>query len=119
MKFLLVKGRKYEVVNEVPKGYLIWNIGHNMLEGYIPLCEWLNDDKDDFDINLKTLKAIRVDKGWKEIMEGATYTNGRTLNEVIENANKLEECFRKEKLDAFLKALPQIKGYKNLVWHKA
>lgn len=36
----------YEVVDEVPLGYMIWNIGHCAPEGYLPLCRpaWQNND---------------------------------------------------------------------------
>ena len=30
---------QYEVVDCVPKGYRIWPIGKNMLDGYLPLCK--------------------------------------------------------------------------------
>ena len=28
----------YEVVTEPPLGYIIWNIGDNAPEGYLPFC---------------------------------------------------------------------------------
>ena len=28
----------YEIVEAVPRGYMIWNIGSNAPEGYLPLC---------------------------------------------------------------------------------
>lgn len=31
-------GRTFELVDSVPHGYLIWNIGENMVDGYLPLC---------------------------------------------------------------------------------
>ena len=31
-------GHTFEVVEEVPLGYEIWNIGKNMIDGYLPLC---------------------------------------------------------------------------------
>ena len=29
----------FEVVESVPRGYQIWNIGKNMIDGYLPLCK--------------------------------------------------------------------------------
>ena len=53
--------REFEVVESVPKHYFIWNIGDNMVDGYLPLCEWLNpDDKEDFSVNVDTLKAVKL-----------------------------------------------------------
>lgn len=28
----------FEIVDTVPLGYSIWNIGHNMPDGYLPFC---------------------------------------------------------------------------------
>ena len=29
---------KFEIVDRVPLGYHVWNIGENMPDGYLPLC---------------------------------------------------------------------------------
>lgn len=51
---------EFEVVESVPAHYFIWNIGNNMVDGYLPMCEWLNhDNKQDSSINANTLKAIK------------------------------------------------------------
>lgn len=51
---------EFEVVEIVPAHYFIWNIGKNMVDGYLPMCEWLNPaNKQDFSINTDTLKAIK------------------------------------------------------------
>lgn len=54
----------YELVDSVPLGYSIWNIGaHNMAPGYLPLCRPLQPQP--FDgarrIDGDSLKAIKVD----------------------------------------------------------
>ena len=48
----------YEIVDEYPKGYIVWNIGrHNFPhESYVPLAKPLEDCH----INPTTLKAIKV-----------------------------------------------------------
>ena len=38
MKFLKVGEDTFEVLNTVPLGYKIWNIGRNMPDGYLPFC---------------------------------------------------------------------------------
>ena len=54
---IIATGRwRFEVVNKIPTGYEIWNIGKNMVEGYIPLAE-----VDDYKVNPETLKAIRIE----------------------------------------------------------
>lgn len=32
-------GDTFELVDRVPRGYLIWNIGKNMVDGYLPLSQ--------------------------------------------------------------------------------
>ena len=46
------RGHTYEIVNSIPRGYEIWNIGSHAPEGYLPLCR---------------LKANQPVKGSKEI----------------------------------------------------
>lgn len=56
-------GRTFELVDSVPHGYLIWNIGENMVDGYLPLC--ILDSDQPFPggrkINVNALKAIKCD----------------------------------------------------------
>ena len=56
------KSRSYEVVEKIPSGFFVWNIGDNMgLDEYIPICEDLHpDDKDNFEIDTASLKAIKL-----------------------------------------------------------
>lgn len=48
----------FEIVDELPMGYVIWNIGRRNFpfEGYIPLCQIVCD----YNINPNTLKALKV-----------------------------------------------------------
>lgn len=52
----------FEVVDKIPAGFFVWNIGENMgTDEYIPICEDLHpEDKDSYDINPNTLKAIKL-----------------------------------------------------------
>lgn len=38
METIIVQGDVFEVVDVYPLGYEIWNIGSNMLPGYVPFC---------------------------------------------------------------------------------
>lgn len=55
--------KEYEVVEKIPKGFFVWNIGKNMgHDDYIPVCEDLYpDDKDSYEVNTSTLKAIKLE----------------------------------------------------------
>lgn len=52
----------FEVVEKIPAGFFVWNIGENMgTDEYIPICEDLHpEDKDNYEINPSTIKAIKL-----------------------------------------------------------
>ena len=52
----------FEIVEKIPVGFFVWNIGENMgTHEYIPVCEDLRpEDKDNYEINTATLKAVKV-----------------------------------------------------------
>lgn len=52
----------FEIVEKIPAGFFVWNIGDNMgLDEYIPICEDLHpEDKDNYEINPNTVKAIKL-----------------------------------------------------------
>lgn len=54
----------YKIVNKIPFGFYVWNIGENMgSDEYIPLCQDLHPGtKDDYSINPDTLRAIKLPK---------------------------------------------------------
>lgn len=56
------KIQTYEVVGKIPAGFFVWNIGENMGDDeYIPICEDLHpEDKDNYEINPNTVKAIKL-----------------------------------------------------------
>ena len=52
----------FEIVDKIPYGFFVWNIGENMgIDEYIPICQDLHpEDKDNYEINPHTLKAIKL-----------------------------------------------------------
>ena len=54
----------FEIVEKIPAGFFVWNIGENMgTDEYIPICEDLHpEDKDNYEIKTSTLKAIRLSR---------------------------------------------------------
>ena len=52
----------FEIVEKIPNGFFVWNIGDNMgHDEYIPLCKDLHpEDKENFEIDATTLKAIKL-----------------------------------------------------------
>lgn len=67
--------RVFEIVEKIPAGFFIWNIGENMgTHEYIPLCEDLHpENKDDYSINPETLKAVKVSPDeWEKLNKAAS-----------------------------------------------
>lgn len=60
---LTVNRNVFEIVDAVPNGYRIWNIGNNMPDGYLPLCQlkWIQPFEGAQEIEAHTLKAIPVE----------------------------------------------------------
>ena len=56
---LVVGNYKFEIVKSIPKGYSIWNIGNNMVDGYLPLCQV---EPSTYSIIPETLKAVKFEK---------------------------------------------------------
>ena len=52
----------FEIVEKIPAGFFVWNIGDNMgHDEYIPLCKDLHpEDKENFEIDTTTLKALKL-----------------------------------------------------------
>lgn len=60
----------FEIVDRVPYGYTIWNIGTNMVDGYLPLrrLKSIQPFPGGREIDTDTLKAIKID-GSQTILE--------------------------------------------------
>lgn len=69
------KSTIYEVVGKIPAGFFVWNIGENMgTDEYIPICEDLHpDDKDNYEINPNTVKAIKLSREDVEALRKAAH----------------------------------------------
>lgn len=48
----------FEVVEAIPQGFRVWNIGNNMMDGFLPLCQLVDGT---YNIIPETLKALKVD----------------------------------------------------------
>ena len=69
----------FEIVEKIPVGFFVWNIGENMgTHEYIPVCEDLHpENKDDYSINQATLKAVKVSpEEWEKLDEAANWGVG-------------------------------------------
>lgn len=104
--------RTFEVVDSVPSGYMIWNIGKNMVDGYLPLCRLsaCQPFPGGRNIEVDTLKAIKCD-GAQIILAAAGY-GPKTVSEMEKHiekyfASRPHEC---NKMRAALPFMRNIKG---------
>ena len=70
---LNVRNDVFEVVEKIPAGFFVWNIGENMGSNeYIPLAQDLHpEDKENYEINTSTLKAIKLSREEVETLREA------------------------------------------------
>jgi len=102
----------FEVIEKVPYGYQIWNIGKNMVEGYLPFCRLLAQQPfaGGRSIETDTLKAMKVD-GAQIILDAVGY-GPCTIKEMEDHIAKYSkrkphEC---NKIKAALPYMKQING---------
>lgn len=72
----------FELVDHVPHGYLIWNIGENMADGYLPLCRLCSVQPFPGGRNIEadTLKAIKCEGA--QIILRAIHSGAETPEEM-------------------------------------
>lgn len=103
----------FELVESVPPGYLIWNIGKNMADGYLPLCRLCAAQPFQGGRNIEgdTLKAVKCE-GAQVILEAAGY-GPETLDGmeryIERNKNNPRRQYEVKKMKAALPYMRQIK----------
>lgn len=104
---------RYEIVDFVPLGYEIWNIGAHMPEGWLPLCRLAT--KQPFEgarnVDAESLKAIRCE-GAQTILAAVGF-GPDTIGEMETYIKKHEDDKSKEYiLERMRKALPYMRQLK-------
>lgn len=71
----------FEIVDKIPGNFYIWNIGENMgSDEWIPLAQDLKPgDKENFEINPYTLKAIRLNPEEVQALRQAAHVGVNNL----------------------------------------
>lgn len=101
----------FEIVDFIPYGYIIWNIGKNMTKGYIPLVQ-VDSECHVLDTPYKALKI----KGSETIMQVAGFGSLNKMEHIILKG-KENNSYELRYLDKIIKAveiLKTIRGYENL-----
>ena len=86
----------FEIVDKIPTGFFVWNIGDNMgHDEYIPVCQdFFSKDTASSEIYTRTLKAIKLSLEEVKLLRKAA---GYGVNSK-ETAEKALRCKRKGRL---------------------
>lgn len=115
MQTVLSGNYAFEVVESVPVGYEILNIGKNMIDGYLPLCKL--KEQQPFEggrsIEVDTLKAIKID-GAQTILAviGGGQETIKSMERYIKrysNSNKRYTQMKVHRMEKALEVMYQIK----------
>ena len=117
-KYIVCGTDTFEVIDYIPCGYEFWNIGKNMVDGYLPLCRpsAVQPFPGAHHIDADSLKAIRLD-GAQTVL--AASIHGQTTIEAMEKYLKRYQgkkvgpsTFRQVKrIEAALEALKDVKRF--------
>lgn len=105
---------RFELVEELPLGYEVWNIGANMAPGYLPFCRLcaVQPFEGGRCIEVDTLKAIKIE-GAEKVLKATHY--GLSVSEMERYVKKHADS-KKEivqyKVDIFRDAIPIMKQIK-------
>ncbi len=108
----------FTIVNEVPDGYKIWNIGPYMLKGFIPLCRLKQEllQKGLYVIEKDCLLAIKSE-GSDKIMAaigGGYHTVALMEKFLSDNPKPKEDSWEAKQILRIKAALPYMRKIKGL-----
>lgn len=106
MEKITVGKHEFELVESVPVGYKIWNIGKNMVEGYIPIVQV--GGYNGCQVNTRTMKAIKAD-GAQTIL-AALGAGPSTVKEMESYIKKHPDKWGVDKMKLALPFMRKIKG---------
>lgn len=107
---------QYEVVDCVPKGYRIWPIGKNMLDGYLPLCKLKDEQQIEggMEVDTDSLKAIRME-GAQIILEAIGWGGPdtvKTMERYIKRYQNSKSMYVMRRVARYRAALPYMRSIK-------
>lgn len=106
----------FEIVDRVPYGYMIWSIGTNMLDGYLPLCRLsaYQPFVGGRNIDINSLKAIRIKEA--QLILDAAHGGNTTLSDMENFIEKHEKAkpgtWSYAQVQKILKVLPVVRQIK-------
>ena len=96
----------YEIVEKIPKHFVLWNIGENMEnDSLIPFTTRMSDNKQDkeyYYINRNNLKAIELPRNEVKILRKASsygIENLEICRKIIKSKREPKSYFKKQQLE--------------------
>ena len=113
---IIHNGDVFEIVESAPLGYSIWNIGKNMLDGYLPFCRLSSCQPFPGATNIETdtLKAIKCE-GAQFILAavcGGTDTIEKMEHYIKRHQSAKPGTYEHAKVQKIEKALPFMRQIK-------
>jgi hypothetical protein len=101
---------EFELVDSVPYGYIVWNIGKNMIDGYLPLCRLaaVQPFPGGRSIETHTLKAIKTEHA--QTILAAMGIGPGTVKEMEDYIKKHPNKWGVDRMKAALPYMREIKG---------
>lgn len=105
----------FEIVESVPACYSVWNIPEICGGEYIPFCMTVRPgDKECFDVNINTLKAVKMSKEEVKILQDAAHAGAGSVkkaNSVLKRTAKT--AYMRQRQERAKKALPILERITN------
>lgn len=110
MEKIISGNHEFEIVDFVPYGYKIWNIGKNMIDGYLPLV--ITGGYDGCQV-IGVKKAIKIE-GAQTILAamGNGQKNIKEMEDYIKEYSNSDEEIKINQIKRFEKALPIMRQIK-------
>lgn len=98
----------FEIVKKVPASYSVWCLPEICDGEYIPFCMTVQpENKDCYDVNINTIKAIKVTKEEAAILSEAAHYGAGSLVKAKKLLNRTAKTtYMKNKQEKARKALP-------------
>ena len=104
---------EFELVDFIPYGYKIWNIGDNMVPGYLPLVQ--TGGYDGCQVIISSMKAVKVD-GAQTILAAIGFGDNTVpqMEKYIEKFATSKDPVKMMQIQRYKKALPIMKNIKGI-----
>ena len=118
MKTIRDDMHEFQVVDHFPHGYQIWNIGKNMIDGYLPLCRTKTNQPFPgcMEVETDTLKAIKTEgaQAILAVTSSGLNSSARMEQYLTKYKGAFPNTYEKSMCEKIIKALPYMKEIESL-----